>query len=308
MVTLAAADQLTAEGNELFQRHEYVQAHARFERAVAIFPSHHQAWKGLGHCLLCLSRPGDAARAFDKAIGLRPDSATALWGGALAHADLGHRIVAQNYLKRVLALQPTWLELALSVPALAVFLQLSARAGELMRTALGAFSAKSYRHAADASRVIDVARFGDTPEHGMVTYGSLGLSNVVWPDGRPRLEVLIATAVDGAASPQIVANAVFHVMDSGFYPQPGTMVRDLVGVIGAGDLSLRLPHAYFTVPRRWGLRLPLDEGPPPITLTMVVPVSDAEYQYWKTHGDQALEARFAAVSMEPADLRRASVV
>ncbi len=305
---LAAADQLTAEGNALFQRHEYITALARFERAAAIFPSHHQAWKGLGHCLLCLARPGEAARAFDQAIGLRPDSATALWGGALAHADLGHRVVAQNYLKRVLALQPTWLELALSVPALAAFLQLSARAGELMRTALGVSSARAYRHTGDAARSIDVARFADVPEPGLVTYGSLGLSNVEWPDGRPRLEVLLACVQDGPAAPQIVANAVFHVMDSSFYPAPGTMVRDLVGVIGAGDLSQRLPHAYFSVPRRWRLRLPLDEGPPAITLTMVVPVSEGEYQYWRTHGDDALEARFAAVSMEPADLRRASVV
>jgi hypothetical protein len=307
-VALVAADQLTVEGNELFQQHEYVHAMARFERAVAIYPSHHQAWKGLGHCLLCLSRPQEAARAFDKAIGLRPDSATALWGGALAHADLGHRIVAQNYLKRVLALQPSWIELALSVPALAAFLQLSAHAGELLRKALGTSSVRTYRHASDSSRSIEVARFGDVPEHGLTTYGSVGLSNVEWPDGRPRLEVLLATTHDVAAAPWIVANAVFHVMDSGFYPQPGTMVRDLVAVINAGELSQRLPHAYFSVPRRWGLRLPLDEGPPPITLTMVVPVSEAEYQYWKTHGDQALEAKFAAASMEPADLKRASVV
>jgi hypothetical protein len=303
-----AADQLTAEGNELFQRHEYARALARFERATAIYPKHHQAWKGLGHCLLCLSRPGEAARAFDRAIGLRPDSATALWGGALAHADLGHRIVAQNYLKRVLSLQPTWLELALSVPALAAFLQLSQHAGELLRRAFGPGSARAYRHTGDSGRTIDVTRYGDVPEVGLTTYASQGLSNVPWPDGRPRLEVIFATAQDSPAAPQIVANAVFHVMDSGFYPAPGTLVRDLVGVIGAGDLSLRLPHAYFSVPRRWGLHLPLDEGPPAITLTMVVPVSEREYQYWKTQGDAALEARFEEAHLEPADLRRASVV
>lgn len=303
-----AADQLTVEGNELFQRHEYAHAMARYERATAIFPSHAQAWKGLGHCLLCLSRPAEAARAFDRAIGLRPDSATALWGGALAHADLGHRVVAQNYLKRVLALQPTWLEMALGVPALAAFLQLSAHAGDLLRRALGPSSARAYRHTGDPSRSIDVARFADVPEPGLTTYGSLGLSNVPWPDERPRLEVLLACVQDTPAAPQIVANAVFHVMDSGFYPAPGTMVRDLVGVIGAGELSERLPHAYFAVPRRWRLRLPLDEGLPAITLTMVVPVSEREYQFWRAHGDEELEARFAAAGMEPADLRRPSVV
>ncbi|MBE7450609.1 MAG: suppressor of fused domain protein [Kofleriaceae bacterium] len=304
----AAADQLTEEGRALFNEQAYAQALARFERATTIFPTHAQAWKGLGHCLLMLARAAEAARAFDQAIGLRPDSATALWGGALAHADLGHKLVAENYLRRVLALQPTWLELALSVPALAAFLQLSTRAAALLRTALGPHSKRAYRHARDAARTIEVARFAGAPAPGLITYASIGLSNVAWPDARPRLEVLLACAHDTAAAPQIVANAVFHVMDSGFYPAPGAMVRDLVGVIGARELSERLPHAYFTVPRRWGLRLPLDEGPPAITLTTVVPVSEAEYQYWKAHGDQALEDRFAAAGMEPADLRRPSAI
>jgi tetratricopeptide (TPR) repeat protein len=307
-VSLAAADQLTAEGLELFERHDYAAAMARFERAASIYPGHAQAWKGIGHCLLCLARPGDAARAFDRAIGLRPDSATALWGGALAHADLGHRVVAENYLKRVLALQPTWLELALSVPALAAFLQLSTHAAELLRRALGPASTRTFRHHRDAARSLEVARFADVPETGVVTYASVGLCNWVWPDERPRIEVLLACLQDLPAAPQIVANAAFHVMDTQFFPAPGTMVRDLVAVSGAGELGERLPHAYFSVPSRWRLRLPLDEGPPAITLTMVVPVSEREYEYWRAYGDQALEARFTAAALESADLRRSSVV
>jgi tetratricopeptide (TPR) repeat protein len=307
-MSLAAADRMTAEGNDLFQQADYAQALKQFERAVSIFPEHHQAWKGVGHCLLCLARPTDAARAFDRAIGLKPDSATALWGGALAHADLGHKFVAQNYLKRVLALQPTWIELALSVPALAVFLQISAHTSELLRRAMGPHSGRTYRHASDPGKAIEVARFADAPEHGFTTYASIGLSNTPWPDERPRLEILLACAHDSAAAPQIVANAAFHVMDSGFYPTPGAMVRDLIGVMNAGELSQRLPHLYFSVPRRWGLRLPLEEGPPAITVTMAVPVSEREYQYWKANGDQALETRFAESHAEFADLGRASVL
>ena len=102
----AAADQLTAEGHALFDEKRFVDAAARFERAVQIFPTHAAGWKGLGHCLLCLAKPTEAARAFDRAIGLRADSATALWGGALAHAELGHKMVAKDYLKRALRLQP----------------------------------------------------------------------------------------------------------------------------------------------------------------------------------------------------------
>ena len=85
-MSLAAADRLTGEGNERFQHGDFAGAAERYERAAGYFPAHHLAWKGLGHALLCLARPTEAARAFDRAIGLKADSATALWGGALAHA------------------------------------------------------------------------------------------------------------------------------------------------------------------------------------------------------------------------------
>ena len=308
-MSLAAADTLTHEGNQLFLRHEYADAAARFERAVTVYPTHHHAWKGLGNALLCLGRPNDAARAFDRAIGLRPESATALWGGAIAHADLGHRLVAQNYLTRALSLQPTWVEMARTVPQLAVFLQLSSRAGELLRRALGTYSARTFRHAGDPDRAIEVVRVSDSPEHGSVTYASLGLCDHEWPDPRrPRLEVALASTVDLPACAQIVANVVFHLIDKRFFPEPGTIVRDVIAVLGAGDLSTRLPHIYFAVPRRWNVRLPLDEGPPPITLAMAVPVSEREYQFWRDHGYRAFEGMVEKSKIDVADLRRPSFI
>lgn len=304
-MSLAAADRLTGEGNAFFQQGDFVSAIDRYERATALYPSHHLGWKGLGHALLCVTRPTEAARAFDRAIGLKPDSATALWGGALAHADLGHKLIAQNYLKRSLTLQPTWTELARSVPALAQFLQVSTYAAELLRVALGVPSVRSFRHAVDANRTVDVARHADAPEPGIITYGSLGLSNVDWPDSRPRIEVLLACRADSAGLPQLVANTAFHIIDRQFYPTPGSVVRDLIGVLNLGDLSARFPHLFFTVPRRWGLRLPLDEGPPAITITSAVPISEREYRYWKDGGDD-LAARLA--QLELGDLARAEVV
>ena len=115
----AAADTLVAEAHELFRAERYADAAARFERAVTVFPQHPLAWKGLGHALLCMARPHDAARAFDQAIGLAPTSATALWGGALAHAEIGNKVLAKNYLARALELQPTWVAMAYDVPSLA---------------------------------------------------------------------------------------------------------------------------------------------------------------------------------------------
>ncbi len=304
-MSLAAADRLTEEGNGFFQQGDFVTAADRYQHATTLFPSHHLAWKGLGHALLCLARPTDAARAFDRAIGLKADSATALWGGALAHADLGHKPIAQNYLRRCLALQPTWTELARSVPALAQFLQVSTYAAELLRVALGVPSVRTFRHAAEPARTIDVARYPDAPEPGLVTYGSLGLANVEWPDGRPRIEVLLACRVDSAGMPQLVANTAFHLIDHQFYPTPGSVLRDQVGVLRLGELSARFPHLFFTVPRRWGLRLPLDEGPPAVTITSAVPISETEYRYWKDGGDD-LGTRLALV--DATDFTREAVV
>src|SRR5215831_13235569 len=114
----AAADALVVEGNELFRVERFTEAAEKFERAVVVFPQHPLGWKGLGHALLCLGKPHQAARAFDRAIGLRPESATALWGGALAHAEIGNKVVAQNYLRRTLALQPSWVSMAQDVAQL----------------------------------------------------------------------------------------------------------------------------------------------------------------------------------------------
>ena len=305
----AAADQLTAEGHALFDEKRYAEAAARFERAVTVFPTHAAGWKGLGHCLLCMARATEAARAFDRAIGLRADSATALWGGALAHAELGHKMVARDYLKRALRLQPTWIEMARGVPKLAAFLQLSAHAADLLRSELGAYSARTYRHAADAGVAIEVLRLGDCPERGRVTYGSLGLSDVAWPEvGRPRVELLLMAAGGGEVCAQIVANTAFHLIDKQFFPEPGSIVRDVVAVLGAGSVSERLPHVYFAVPRPWHVPLPLDPGPPAITVVMAVPVSQREYQHWKEHGTEALEEALHAPGIDLADLSRKSAV
>jgi tetratricopeptide (TPR) repeat protein len=307
-MSLRAADALTEEGNDLFQRQQYADAAARFERAVVVYPSHPQAWKGLGHSLLCLGRPDDAARAFDRAVGLRPDSATALWGGALAHADLGHGIMARNYLLRALSLQPTWVEMARGVPQLAPFLKLSARASELIRQAIGTHSERTFQHASEG-RSIDVLRIGDSPLRNMVTYASLGLCDHAWrEEGRPRVEVLLASLVDREVCAQIVANVAFHLEDKGFFPEPGTMMRDVVAVLDAGEVSERLPHVYFAVPRPWRVRMPLDEGPPVITLAMAVPVTEREYAYWRQFGYKAFEVLVEQSRVDLADLGRASIL
>jgi len=303
-MSLAAADALVAEANELFRAEQFVDAAVKFERAVQVFPQHPGGWKGLGHALLCLGRVHEAARAFDRAIGLKPDSATALWGGAVAHAEVGNKVVAQNYLRRTLALQPTWIEMARSVAHLAPFLQVSTRAADAMRAALGTFSTRTYHRASDESLAIEIGRFLNQPKLGYWTYATIGLTNTKWPEtGRPRIELLLGSTVDAEVCGQILANLAFHLADTGFFPEPGVMVRDVIGALAAGDLSERLPHVYIMVPRPWKLTLPLDAGPPPLTVAQVVPVSEAEYLTWRS--DVAgFEAGLARRGIDLLDLTR----
>ncbi|MBK7539667.1 MAG: tetratricopeptide repeat protein [Myxococcales bacterium] len=305
-MTRFAADALANEGMALLQEQRFEEAVERFDGAIRVFPQHAAAWKGLGQARLCLGQRDAAAGAFDRAIGLGANGATALWGGAVAHAELGHKVIAQNYLRRALELQPSWLEMARGNPALAAFLELSWHAQALIRKQLGAYSARTYQHAG-GNRSLELARVGNSPVSGQSTYISIGLCNHLWPQQeRPRMELMLCSIVDDERCAQIIANTAFHVMDSGFFPEPGAMLRDVVGVLGGGDWSRQLPHGYITVPRAWKLRLPLDIGPPPISVAQLVPVSEAEYQLWRDKGPRELDLVLGGCNV--ADLSRPSAI
>jgi len=300
-----AADDLVEEANSLFKDERFPEALARFERAVQIFPEHSLGWKGLGHCLLLLARPHDAARAFDRSIGIRPDSATALWGGAVAHAELGNKLMATNYLRRTLVLQPTWIDMARTIPLFAAILQISTKAADALHAVFGAFSTRTYRHADDETRAVDVGRLLNQPRLNAFTYVTLGLSNKAWPDtARPHVELMLATVVDGEICGQILANLAFHLQTTSFFPQPGVLVRDVIGALSAGDLSQRLPHVFIGVPRAWRIKLPLVENPVPITLAQAIPVSEPEYVLWRGN-PTGFELSFVERGIDVFDLRRA---
>lgn len=301
----AAADALANDGHELFRAERYDDAAARFQRAIALLPTHAIAWKGLGHALLCLGKPHEAARAFDQAIGLKPDSATALWGGALAHAEIGNKVVAQNYLRRTLALQPTWVAMAQSVAQLAPFLQISTRAADLLHRVFGAFSRHTYRHAQDNTRAIEVGRIANLPVWGQWTFVTVGVSNTEWPEPqRPRVELVMASTVDSEVCGQILANLGFHLATTRFFPEPRAMVRDVVAALGVGDLSQRLPHVYVRSPAAWTIELPLDAGPPAITLAQIFPISESEYQIWRRLGADRFEHTLDERKINIADIKR----
>ena len=307
-----AADALAAQGNQLLQQAQYLFASQCFERATAIFPAHELAWKGLGHALYFLGQFTEAAHAFDRAIGLRPQSATALWGGALAHAELGNRVVTQNYLRRTLELQPTWIEMVRTSPQLAPYVQLSNVARERLRASFGGFATKRYRHATNRGRAVEVGRIAGSPTDKHATYVTIGLSDHAWLDpSMPRLELLLAAEIDVRDTErcgQILVNAAFHCIDNNFHATPGAIIRDLIGVLQLGQLSLQFPHAYFMQPTAWPTTMTIELGPPEIQVLQLVPIAEAEYQYWRDHGASAFAALLHATQIDTATLLRRSAI
>jgi tetratricopeptide (TPR) repeat protein len=301
----AAADSLVREGDELFRAERFGEAAARFERAVVVYPNHAIGWRGLGHALLCMGKPHESARAFDQAIGLRPDSATALWGGALAHAEIGNKVIARDYLRRAISIQPSWADMALQTPSLASFLQVSSRTADRLHAAFGTFGTLRYHHSNYPERYVDIGHIPMVPSYGLSTYITIGLSNAEWAElERPRIELVMASRFELDVCAQILANLAFHLAETRFFPEPGTMVRDVVGALQAGDLSQRLPHIYVQSPRSWRISLPLDEGPPAITLAQVLPVSEQEYQAWRGLGPQRFEKQLIDRAIDISDLGR----
>ena len=121
---------------------------------------------------------------------------------------------------------------------------------------------------------------------------------------RPRIELILASTVDDEVCGQILANLAFHLTETRFFPEPGTMVRDVVAALNVEELSQRLPHIYVCSPRAWNLHLPLDIGPPAITLAQAFPISEAEYQRWRTDGPAAFEQYLVDGAIDIADLCR----
>ncbi len=301
----AAADDLVKEADALFHTERFAEAADCFRRAVSVFPHHALGWRGLGHSLLCMGKAHEAARAFDQSVGLRGDSATALWGGALAHAETGNKVIAKDYLRRAIALQPTWAAMAAKAPQLASLVQVAARAQDKLQAAFGAFSTRRFDHSGDAARFIEVGRLPNVPSTDRYTYVTIGLSNTEWTESeRPHVELIMASTLDIDGCAQIVANLAFHLADTSFFPEPGTMVRDVVGALGVDGLSTRLPHIYVQSPTIWGLELPLDLGPPAITLAQVFPISESEYQEWRRLGGMDFERQLFERGVDVTDLRR----
>lgn len=192
-------------------------------------------------------------------------------------------------------------------------MSVSAENKAIAKYALAAFggspTVQAYHHDTEEYSV-DILRCEDRPCQGVTSYSTLGLSDYpMYKDGeefRPtRLEIAGACATADVSFANVLAGAAFCVMRTGRLCYPGSVLR---GYVAEYFPSTTVPHLYFNAPFLWedSLRT-LDCGTKEVSWLLVVPISEAEYEYLMQHGDKALEDLFEQEQIDIFNLQRESV-
>jgi hypothetical protein len=182
---------------------------------------------------------------------------------------------------------------------------------ERLASWLGATGYVEIGHGVDPARRVGVLRAERSPRPGRTTYCSFGLSSRDWSHRRfpYRLEVLTACDGDEPALARIVATIAFHMVDRDFLAGPGSVLRGAIGILGAGELSVRLPHVYFARPFPWSMPTPFVKlASAPVVAVYAIPIAEGEARFWKENGNAAFEARLEESGVDVFDLRRGSCV
>ena len=85
----------------------YEPAREHLERAVKLSPGSAEAWINLGSLETALENYAAGLQDFEKALAILPDSTFALLSAGRAHGKLGHALIAEHMLRRVLKIEPT---------------------------------------------------------------------------------------------------------------------------------------------------------------------------------------------------------
>jgi hypothetical protein len=157
---------------------------------------------------------------------------------------------------------------------------------------------------------VDVLSSSDSPEKGVVSYSTLGLSD------HPLLlhgaEYEVRAEFVGACYqrfdrtfPQVLSTAALCVVNSKWFSAPGVVFPDILAMYHA---SRSLSHVFFAPPCLWAnlktVRLP-DKT---VAWLLVVPISEAEFRLAEAKGPNELERQLAEARIDIFDLERPSVL
>jgi hypothetical protein len=153
---------------------------------------------------------------------------------------------------------------------------------------------------------IAILSSADRPEEGLISFGTVGLSDYPIPGTlRPPLGVEIVAVSDLPDFAAVLSTAAFCVINSGWQAEPGRVFPD---VVGAHLPDATTPHLMFVTPYSWDDLSSRELTGKTVAWVQAIPISDAEMQFVRDHGAEALEDLFEDAQPDFLDLERHPVV
>ncbi len=164
----------------------------------------------------------------------------------------------------------------------------------------------------DEVRSINILSCVDGPHDGVTSYATVDLSGfdtqLTAEDGRP-IRVELLGACDSAVQTfgNVMTTCALNIASGQYSPGPG---RIHPRVIELYEPTLSMRHILFVPPFLWGPdAFPRMEDEDVIVLFLqLIPISDAELDFARAEGADALESRFEQAQIDIYDLNRPSVV
>ncbi|MDQ3176846.1 MAG: suppressor of fused domain protein [Actinomycetota bacterium] len=158
---------------------------------------------------------------------------------------------------------------------------------------------------------VDVMRTPDSPQPGVTSYATLGMSRFdnggLESGGKPlRVELVAACQSEFTHIADGLSSCALNVAKDGWQVTPGVVHPNALGLYRS-DLVLK--HLFLVTPYLWGDE-PDDREFDELLVTwlMAVPVSDSEVEHVRTRGPESLEALFEERQIDIFDINREPVV
>lgn len=163
-------------------------------------------------------------------------------------------------------------------------------------------------HDDDEKVSLVVVRGRDCPVEGVTSYGTSGLHRVLTPSANGEMLQCELVAACASVTPEIdncVSSCVIEVLKNGGVISYGTYIENLVQQYA---ISETMAHVTFVSPFLWDDMNVLEVEGSKIYILMMVPISDAELDYLRENGIDALERMFTEHDIDIFDINRESVV
>ena len=156
---------------------------------------------------------------------------------------------------------------------------------------------------------IDILAVEDQPDPGVVSYGTIGLSDtpLKWDDGefKVRIELCGSARSEKTLFPNVLASVAFSIMRSQVVYYPGRAIKNYFKEYYD---DTNLPHLYFTSPFLWDDLKTLRLDQKDVTWLLCFPISEAELDFLTKEGGGEFENLLETLGVDVFDVGRDCVI